>query len=50
MVAVTLGLSKHTVTELTRRLYRKLGIKKRAELVMKMEGLSKNSGEQSANS
>lgn len=50
MVAATLGLSKHTVTELTRRLYRKLGIKKRVELVMKMEGLEKNSDEQSANS
>jgi DNA-binding CsgD family transcriptional regulator len=44
MVAATLGLSKHTVTELTRRLYRKLGIKKRVELVMKMEGLEKKFG------
>jgi DNA-binding CsgD family transcriptional regulator len=39
-VAEKLGLSPNTVAEFTRRVYKKLGAKNRAELVLKMRGMS----------
>ena len=35
-IARKLGRSQHTVSELTRRLYRKLGVRRRAQLVQRL--------------
>ena len=37
MAAEALGLSAHTVRELTRRVYRKLGVTNRAQLALKLK-------------